>query len=199
MSTISPAATRTIAAALAEKGIKMIDAPVSGGSEGAEKGTLTIMIGGDAQDVAQVQPVLAAMGKTITHIGPIGSGQVTKAINQVIIAATYLGVAEGVALGLKAGVNMQKVLAALGGGAAASWVLSNRSQNMIDNTYPLGFRARLHRKDLGIALDTAGDLGVFLPAAALVAQMENALVAGGCGDEDMSALARIIREQSGLT
>ena len=198
MSTVSPSATRKIAVQLEEKGIKMIDAPVSGGSEGAEKGTLTIMLGGDPADVEKVRPVLETMGKTITHVGPIGSGQVTKAINQVVIAATYLGVAEGMALGIKAGLDMDKVVAALSGGAAASWVLSNRSGNMIDNTYPLGFRARLHRKDLGIALEAAREMGVFLPASALVAQIENGLIAQGLGDEDMSVMARVVREQSGI-
>jgi 3-hydroxyisobutyrate dehydrogenase len=198
MSTISPSATRHIAALLEEKGIRMVDAPVSGGSEGAEKGTLTIMLGGDAADIEKARPVLETMGKTITHIGPIGSGQVTKAINQIIIAGTYLGVAEGMALGLKAGLDMDRVVTALSGGAAASWVLDNRSENMIRNTYPLGFRARLHRKDLGIALEAARELGVFLPVSALVEQMENGLIARGFGDEDLSALARVIRDQSGI-
>ena len=198
MSTISPAATRGIAAALEEKGIKMVDGPVSGGSEGAEKGTLTIMLGGDPEDIETIRPVLETMGKTITHVGPIGSGQLTKAINQIIIAGTYLGVAEGMALGLKAGLDMDKVVAAVGGGAAASWVLANRSANMVQNTYPLGFRSRLHRKDLGIALEAAKEMGVFLPVAALVEQMENGLMAQGLGDEDMSVLARVIREQSGI-
>jgi 3-hydroxyisobutyrate dehydrogenase len=198
MSTISPSATRSIAAALEEKGIKMVDAPVSGGSEGAEKGTLTIMLGGDAADIDKARPVLETMGKTITHVGPVGSGQVTKAINQIIIAGTYLGVAEGMALGMKAGLDMETVVAALSGGAAASWVLSNRSGNMIRNTYPLGFRARLHCKDLGIALEAAREMGVFLPVSALVQQIENGLIARGHGDEDMSVLARAIREQSGI-
>ena len=198
MSTISPSATRAMAAALAEKEIKMVDAPVSGGSEGAEKGTLTIMLGGATEDVEAILPVLSAMGKTITHVGPIGSGQMTKAINQIVIAATYLGVAEGMALGLKAGLDMEKVVSALSGGAAGSWVLTNRSANMIRNNYPLGFRARLHRKDLGIALEAARELGVFLPVSALVEQVENGLIAQGFGDEDVSVLARAIREQSGI-
>ena len=168
------------------------------GSEGAEKGTLTIMLGGAAEDVETVRPVLETMGSTITHVGPIGSGQVTKAINQIIIAGTYLGVAEGMALGLKAGLDMEKVVAAVGGGAAASWVLANRSTNMVRNTYPLGFRTRLHRKDLGIALESAKEMGVYLPIAALAEQMENGLIAQGYGDEDVSALARVIRDQSGI-
>ena len=198
MSTISPAATRDMAEALAQKGIRMVDAPVSGGSEGAEKGTLTVMLGGDPADVEEIRPLLSTMGKTITHVGPIGAGQVTKAINQIVIAATYLGVAEGMALGIKAGLDMEKVVAALSGGAAASWVLENRSANMIRNTYPLGFRARLHRKDLGIALETAKQLGVFLPVSALVEQIENGLISQGLGDEDVSVLAKAIRDQSGI-
>ncbi len=198
MSTISPAATRRIAAALAAKGISMLDAPVSGGSEGAEKGSLAIMVGGDPQDLEQVLPVLECMGNTITHVGSIGAGQVTKAINQTIIAGVYLSVAEGVALGLKAGLDMDKVVEAISGGAAGSWVLTNRARNMINNTYPLGFRVKLHQKDLRIALETARSLGVTVPVAALVDQIENGIIGKGYGDEDISAVARCIREQSGI-
>jgi 3-hydroxyisobutyrate dehydrogenase len=198
MSTISPSATRRIGAELATKGIHMLDAPVSGGSEGAQKGTLTIMVGGDAADVADAMPVLWAMGKSITHVGPGGAGQMTKAINQVIIAGVYLAVAEGMTLGLKAGLDMEKVVQALAGGAAGSWVLNFRSANMIKNEYPLGFRVRLHRKDVAIAMEAARELGVFLPTTALVAQIENGLIAQGYGEEDMSAIARLIRKHSGL-
>lgn len=198
MSTVSPSATRRIGAELAKKGIRMLDAPVSGGSEGAQKGTLSIMIGGEAADVEKAMPVLSAMGKNITHVGPAGAGQLTKAINQIIISGTYLSVAEGLALGIKAGLDMPKVVKAMTGGAADSWVLSYRSGNVIKNEYPLGFRVRLHRKDLGIALEAAREMGVFLPCSALVAQIENALVAQGFGDEDVSAMARVIRKSSGL-
>ncbi len=198
MSTISPSTTRRIGEALVKKGIRMVDAPVSGGSEGAKLGTLSIMAGGDEKDFNAVLPVLKAMGKTINHIGPLGAGQITKAINQVIIAGTYLGVAEGIALGLRAGIDMEKALKALGGGAAASWVLANRSRNMIENTYPLGFRVRLHRKDLHIALELAREIGAFLPVGAYAEQMETSLLNKGYGDEDLSALARIIREESGI-
>jgi len=197
-STISPSATRRIGAELAAKGIRMLDAPVSGGSEGAQKGTLAIMVGGDAADVAKAMPVLSAMGKTITHVGPGGAGQFTKAINQVIVGGFYLAVAEGMTFGLKAGLDMEKVVQALAGGAAASWVLNHRSGNMIKNEYPLGFRVRLHRKDVAIVMETARELGVFLPATALVEQLENGLISQGYGDEDMSAMARVIRKQSGL-
>ncbi len=198
MSTISPAATRTMAAELAAKGVKMIDAPVSGGSEGAAKGTLSIMIGGQAEDVARVRPVLEAMGMNITHVGPIGSGQLTKAINQIIIAGVYLSVAEGMVLGLKAGLDMDKVIGAISGGAADSWVLNFRAGYMVANDYPLGFRVRLHHKDLGIGLAAARELGAALPVAGLVQQLENALIARGFGDEDVSALARSIRELAGI-
>jgi len=198
MSTISPTATRRMAAKLGDKGIKMLDAPVSGGSEGAQNGTLAIMVGGDAADFETALPILEAMGKTVTHVGAIGAGQFTKAINQIIITGTYLTVAEGLTLGIKAGLDMHKVIQAISGGAANSWVLQNRAMNVVDNTYPLGFRVRLHQKDLKIALDVARELGVTLPATALVAQIENGLIAQGYGDEDISALARSIRNQSGL-
>jgi 3-hydroxyisobutyrate dehydrogenase len=198
MSTISPSVARRIGAELAKKGIRFLDAPVSGGSEGAQKATLTIMVGGDAADVAKAMPVLSAMGKSITHVGPTGAGQFTKAINQVIIAGVYLAVAEGMALGLKAGLDMEKVVQALAGGAAGSWVLNFRSANMIKNEYPLGFRVRLHRKDVAIATEAARELGVFLPSTALVEQIENGLISQGYGDEDVSAIARLIRRHSGL-
>ncbi len=198
MSTISPAATRAMAEALAAKEVDMLDAPVSGGSEGAQQGTLSIMVGGDAAVFEQVKPVLAAMGKTITHIGPIGAGQTTKAINQIIVAGTYMGVAEGMVLGLKAGLDMDKVLQAVSGGAAASWGLSNRAGNMLNNDYPLGFRVKLHAKDLRIALDAARHSGAVLPVAALVEQLEAGLISRGFGDEDVSAMARVLREASGL-
>ena len=198
MSTISPTSTRQIAEALSEKGIHMIDAPVSGGSEGAQKGILAIMVGGETEDVQRAMPVLEAMGKTITHVGGIGSGQITKAINQVILAGTYMGVAEGMVLGMKAGLDMEKVIQAISGGAAGSWVLSNRADNMVNNEYPLGFRVRLHHKDLRIALEAARDLEIALPVTAVVDQIENGLVGRGYGDEDVSAMARALREVSGI-
>ena len=173
MSTISPAATRQMAEELGKKGIKMLDAPVSGGPEGANQGTLAIMVGGDPDDFDKALPILDIMGKTVTHVGPIGAGQITKAINQIIISGTYLTVAEGLTLGIKAGLDMEKVIAAISGGAASSWVLHNRGVNVVNNTYPLGFRVRLHHKDLKIALDTARELEVTVPATALVAQIEN--------------------------
>ena len=198
MSTISPNATRTMAAQLAAQQIAMLDAPVSGGSEGAKNGTLSIMVGGDGDDLAKAMPVLQAMGQTITHVGPIGAGQTTKAINQIVVAGTYWAVAEGLALGLKAELDMEKVVQAVGSGAAGSWAFTHRSDNMLNNTYPLGFRMRLHRKDLLIALDAARELGLPLPMAAYVEQVESGLIAQGFGDEDMSAIARSVREMGGM-
>ena len=198
MSTISPEVTRRIATALAAKDVQMLDAPVSGGSEGAQKGTLSIMVGGAAADVERAMPVLSAMGSTITHVGAIGAGQITKAINQIIVAGTYWSVAEGMSLGLKAGLDMNQVVQAVGSGAAGSWGLTNRSGNMIDNNYPLGFRVRLHQKDLNIALETARELGLPLPMAAYVEQVETGLIARGYGDEDISAIARTVREMGGI-
>jgi len=198
MSTISPATTRRLAAALAQRGVQMLDAPVSGGSEGARNGTLSIMVGGDAVALERVRPVLEHLGRTITHVGPVGSGQVAKAVNQVIIAGTYAAVAEGMALAMAAGIDTDAALTALGGGAAGSWVLANRARNMLAGDYPLGFRTRLHRKDLGIALASARELGVSMPVAAYVEQVETSLVARGFGDEDVSNVARVVREQAGL-
>ncbi len=198
MSTISPSSTRDFAARLAARGVAMLDAPVSGGSEGAKHGTLTIFVGGDADDLARARPVLEAMGSTITHMGPIGSGQAVKAVNQVILAGAYLGVAEGIVLAIKAGLDVEQAVAALSGGAAQSWVLANRSGRMIENDYPLGFRVALHRKDLGIALQLARETGASLPIAALCEQLEAGLIGRGHADDDMSAVARAIRELSGL-
>ncbi len=197
-STISPSATRGFGERLAEQGIRMIDAPVSGGSEGAQKATLTIFLGGEAADVERGRPVLEAMGKTITHLGPLGSGQAAKAVNQVILAGGYLGVAEGIVLAIKAGLDPEQLVQALSGGAARSWVLENRSARMIANDYPLGFKTALHRKDLGIALQLAQEVGAALPVSALCAQVETGLIAQGHGDEDMSSVARTVRALSGL-
>ncbi|MCA1839244.1 MAG: NAD(P)-dependent oxidoreductase [Actinomycetota bacterium] len=192
MSTIDPGATAQMSKRLSLKGISLVDAPVSGGSEGAAAGTLSIMAGGDEAAFQRVLPVFEVLGSRITYIGPSGSGQLAKAINQVIIAGTFQSVAEGMKLGMANGLDMNKVIEALGGGAAASWVLSNRSQRMVANEYPLGFKLRLHRKDLSIALATAEGVGLDLPIAKKVAAIEDALISQGFGDEDMSALARAI-------
>jgi 3-hydroxyisobutyrate dehydrogenase len=197
-STIDPTASRGFAARLAAQGIGFVDAPVTGGSEGARNATLAILVGGESADVERARPVLAAIGRTITHFGPVGAGQAAKAVNQVILAGTYLGVAEGMVLALKAGLDPEQVVAALSTGAAQSWVLANRSGRMLANEYPLGFRVALHLKDLGMALSMARETGAALPVAALAAQLESGLVAQGHADDDMSALARSIRSLSGL-
>jgi 3-hydroxyisobutyrate dehydrogenase len=197
-STISPSATRDFAARLRERGADLVDAPVSGGSEGARNATLTIFVGGEDTSVERVRPVLETLGRTITHFGPVGSGQAVKAVNQVVIAGVYLAVAEGLVLAVKAGLDPERVVGALGGGVAGSWILQNRSGRMIANDYPLGFRISLHLKDLGIALGLAREVGAALPVAGLAQQLENGLVGRGYGDEDNSDLARAIRELSGL-
>ena len=197
-STIAPGATRTFAERLAQTGVRLVDAPVSGGSEGAQNATLTIFVGGESPDVERARPILEALGKTITHVGPIGSGQAVKAVNQVILAGAYLGVAEGIVLAMKAGLDVEQVVGALGGGAAQSWVLANRSGRMIANDYPLGFKVALHRKDLRIALDLARELGAELPVASLAATLEDDLIQHDHADDDMSAVARAIREKAGL-
>jgi 3-hydroxyisobutyrate dehydrogenase len=197
-STIAPGATRAFAARLAAEGVRLVDAPVSGGSEGARNATLSIFVGGDPPDVERARPILAALGTTITHVGAVGSGQAVKAVNQVILAGTYLGVAEGLMLALKAGLDPDQVVGALGGGAAQSWVLANRSGRMLANDYPLGFKLALHRKDLAIALELAAETGTDLPVSALCAGLEDELIVAGHADEDMSAVARAIRTRSGL-
>ena len=149
-------------------------------------------------DVARAMPVLEAMGSSITHMGPSGAGQATKAVNQVILSGVYLGVAEGMVLAMKSGLDAEKVAGALAGGAAGSWILDNRSGRMIDNEYPLGFRIALHLKDLHIALEMAREVGAALPVSAMASQIEAGLVARGYGDEDNSALARAVRDWSGM-
>ncbi len=197
-STIDPSATRGFAARLARQGIGFVDAPVTGGSEGARNATLAILVGGEPADVERARPILEAIGRTVTYFGPVGAGQAAKAVNQVILAGTYIGVAEGMVLAIKAGLDPEQVVAALSTGAAQSWVLANRSGRMLANDYPLGFRVALHLKDLGIALAMARETGATLPVASLVAKLEADLVADGHADDDMSALARTIRSLSGL-
>jgi 3-hydroxyisobutyrate dehydrogenase len=192
-STIAPGATRDMAARLAARGVEFADAPVSGGSEGAQKATLTIFVGAAPAVFERARPILEVIGKTITHVGPVGSGQAVKAVNQVILAGAYLGVAEGIVLAIKAGLNVEQVVGALSGGAAQSWVLANRSGRMLANDYPLGFKVELHLKDLGIALGLATESGMELPLAAMCAEIERGLVAAGHGADDMSAVARRIR------
>ncbi|MXY24537.1 MAG: NAD(P)-dependent oxidoreductase [Acidobacteria bacterium] len=197
-SSIAPAATRRIADQFREKGIGYVDAPVSGGSEGAIKGTLTIMCGGSEEDFARAEPVLQIIGAKVTRIGPVGCGQIAKVANQVAITGTFMALAEALTLAYRAGANPERVVEAIGGGVAGSWILNNRSDKMLNDKYPLGFRTRLHRKDLGIALETAREFQVPLPIASLVATIEDALIAQGYGDEDMSNLARFVRQGAGV-
>src|SRR5436190_6446196 len=196
-STVSPSATADIAARLGEDGIGVVDAPVSGGSEGGEKGTLTIFCGGSDEDFARAEPILNAFGSRITHLGPSGAGQTAKAVNQVMIAGTYASVGEGIALAQAAGLPIPELLEALSAGAAASWVLTNRAGNMVEDAYPLGFKLALHRKDLGIALDEAARAGLPLAVSEAVAAQEDELMAAGHGDEDVSAVARIPKRTTG--
>jgi 3-hydroxyisobutyrate dehydrogenase len=197
-STISPTRAVDFADRLKAQCVAMLDAPVSGGSEGARLATLTILVGGDVADFERASDVLSSVGSTISHLGPLGAGQWAKAVNQVILAGTYLGVAEGVTLAIKAGLDARKIMEALGGGAAGSWVLENRSGRMIDDDYPIGFKIELHRKDLGIGLELARDVGAVLPVSALAATFEDGIIAEGHGSDDNSALARSIRTLSGL-
>lgn len=192
MSTISPDATRDFAERLAADGLRLVDAPVSGGSEGAAHGSLTIMVGGAREDVDRVRPVLEAVGSRITHVGASGAGQATKAVNQVVVGGIYQAVAEGMALGQASGLDMDKVLEAIGAGACRSWVLEHRASNMLEGRYPLGFRLALHLKDLGIALDAAERSGLTLPLAEMLAATERRLADAGHGDEDVSAIARAL-------
>ena len=197
-SSIEPEATRRVAEQFRAKGIGYVDAPLSGGSEGAINGTLTVMCGGSEEDFERARPVLQVIGSKITRIGPVGCGQIAKVANQVVIAGTYMALGEALTLAFRAGADPEKVVEAIGGGVAGSWILNNRSEKMLKDDYPLGFRLRLHRKDLGIALDTAREFGVPLAVASLVATIEDSLIAQGYGDEDMSNLARFVRKGAGL-
>ncbi|WP_174875683.1 NAD(P)-dependent oxidoreductase [Vogesella oryzae] len=192
MSTISPLGARDIATRLAAKGIDFLDCPVSGGEVGAINGTLTIMVGGQADALTKVRPALKAMGKTITHIGDSGAGQVAKACNQIAVGVGIAAVAEVMKLAKACGVNPAPVREALLGGFAASRVLDVHGQRMIDDNYAPGFKAKLHQKDMGIVLDTARSLGIRLPEAERVAGLIGELVAEGEGELDSSAIARLI-------
>ena len=192
-STIAPATARHIAVELAERGAGAVDAPVSGGSEGARKGQLTAFVGGEDAHVAVAHPALEAFCRSITHLGGPGSGQAGKAVNQVLISGTYAALGEGLALGEKEGLPLEALVAALGGGAAGSWILENRSGNVIRGAYPLGFKMSLHLKDLRIALAEADRLGLPMEVTRLVAEHAQRLVDSGHGDEDSSSLARVAR------
>ena len=196
MSTISAAASRRFADALNEGGVGFLDAPVSGGTEGAEAGTLTIFVGGDRDDFERAQPVLERLGSKVTHFGPTGAGQTVKAVNQVIVASTFLGVAEGIALTKSAGLDPEMAIDAISQGLASSWILENRGPRMIARDYPLGFKLALHRKDLRIALEQAADLHLDLPGTKLVATIEDELMSE-YGDQDMSSIFEAVQPQGG--
>lgn len=197
-STISPQATRDFAATLNEKGIHMVDAPVSGGSEGAARGTLTIMVGGADEDVERAKPVLQAMGKTITHIGEIGSGQVVKAVNQVLVVGNCLAMCEALLLAQAGGVDLQKTFDAISQGAAGSWMFTNRAPQIIRRDWRPGFTIALQQKDLRLVLDAADELGVPLPGTSLIFQLYRTLEARNLGLEGNHALVKALEYLSGI-
>jgi 3-hydroxyisobutyrate dehydrogenase-like beta-hydroxyacid dehydrogenase len=192
-STVSPTVERRIAEALAGRGADVLDCPVSGGSEGAIKGTLTMFVGGEAAALDRARPVLETFAKSITPMGPVGSGQAAKAVNQIFLAGAYAGLGEALVFGQRYGLPMEALVQALQGGAADAWVIRNRSGNVIGSQYPLGFRLWMHLKDIRIALDEARQLGVDMPVTDLFAQLEQRIVEAGYGDEDVSAYARVPR------
>ena len=198
MSTISPIATRAMAAALAEKGIDMLDAPVSGGEVGAINGSLSIMVGGKPAVFERVRPLFEAMGKNIVLTGDNGAGQVTKACNQIVVAVNIQAVAEALTFARRNGVDAAKVRDALLGGFAASRVLEVHGKRMLDNDFKPGFKAKLHQKDMYIVADSVRQLGLGLPAAALVTQQMNALIGGGDGELDSSAMIMILERAAKL-
>jgi len=192
MSTIDPSVSRRLADAGRERGVAVLDAPVSGGDVGAKQGTLSIMVGGEAGDFARAEPVFAALGKTIVHVGPHGAGQVVKACNQIVVAITYAAVSEALVLGSKAGVDPARILDVLSGGLAANRIMEVRRRNLLEHDFTPGFKIDLHHKDLTIALDAGGENGVPLPLTATVQQMFRILRANGQGSDDHSALLTLI-------
>jgi 3-hydroxyisobutyrate dehydrogenase len=198
MSTISPQATEAIAAKLAEKDIHFLDAPVSGGSEGAARGTLSIMVGGDAADVERAMPVFQAMGKTITHVGGTGAGQTVKLVNQILVVGNMLAAAEALLFAQAGGVDLEKALAAVVGGAAGSWMLSNRGPQVLKRDWRPGFTIDLQQKDVRLVLTAADKLGVPLPGTALIFQLYRTLQAQGLGAEGNHALIKALEHLAGF-
>jgi 2-hydroxy-3-oxopropionate reductase len=199
-STIAPAIARRLAARTKELGSQMLDAPVSGGEIGAIDGTLTFMVGGDAAALESVRTVLNAMGKPdrIVHVGESGAGQICKACNQIVLGGTMSAVAEAIALSRKAGVDPMKVRAALMGGFAQSRVLEVHGERMITGNWKPGFKAKLYKKDLGIAANTLAENGVPAMTTAIVQQLVNAQIAAGEGEEDYSGIAKAIFKMANL-
>ncbi len=192
-STISPSKAKLIAKKLAKKKVTYIDAPVSGGTEGAKAGTLTIFLGGNTKDLKKVSIILNSIAKNIYSFGQVGKGQEVKAINQILVAGSYAALAEAISLGQSLSLPMDLVVEALTKGAANSWALENRSKAMIEDSYPLGFKLKLHHKDLCIALQTAQELGIKLPITMQVKELEEELIGKGYQDEDLSVLRRSIK------
>ena len=179
-----------MATRLAERNVHYIDTPVTGGTEGAKAGTLTVLCGGETNALEQARPLLEVIGGSIHHFGPVGSGQQVKAVNQVLVAGSYAAVAEAITLGQHLQLPMEQVVAALIGGAAGSWALQHRSAAMLTDQYPLGFKLALHHKDLKIALAAAKEQQLELPLTQLVLDQESELMHQGLGNADVSALRR---------
>lgn len=196
-STISPAVARTVGEAFAAKGVAMLDAPVSGGDVGAKAGTLAIMVGGETEAVERARPVLEAMGKTIVHVGPAGSGQVVKLCNQVAGGLNLLAMSEAITLARRAGVDPAKMLEVVSAGAAGSWMLSNLGPRAINGDFAAGFMVELQQKDLGLVLETAAQTHTSLPGTALVQQLFRTLEARGRGKDGTQALVDALRELNG--
>ena len=197
MSTIRPDVAREVAEASAARGVAMLDAPVSGGEAGAEEGTLSIMVGGEAADVERARPVLSAMGKTVVHVGPAGAGQTVKAANQLIVAGNLQLLAEAIVFLEAHGVETGPAVEVLAGGLAGSTVIDRKASSMLAREFAPGFRLSLHHKDLGIVADAAREAGVVTPLGAVVTQLVASMVARGDGSLDHSGLLRLVEELSG--
>ena len=196
-STIKPAAARKIAAALRAKGVQCLDAPVSGGDIGARQGTLTVMVGGPAEALERALPVLQAMGKTITHVGEAGAGQIAKAANQIMVAAQMVAMGELLIFAKKAGADPQKVVEAIKSGAAQCWSLDVKTPRLFAGNRQPGFKAYMQAKDLGIILETAREYHIPLPSAAVDAQLFNAMLEMGMASLDNSAVIGVIEALAG--
>ena len=194
--TASATVARELSAKAAERGIAFLDAPVSGGQAGAENGALTVMVGGDAAAFAKAEPLMSCYGAKVTHMGPSGSGQLTKMVNQICIAGLVQGLSEAVNFGQNAGLDMDKVLDVISGGAAQSWQMVNRGHTMAKDEFDFGFALDWMRKDLRICFEEASQNGSPLPVTALVAQYYAMLSERGFGRNDTSALIKLLRNQS---
>jgi 2-hydroxy-3-oxopropionate reductase len=198
MSTISPIVSQKVGAALAGKGAKMLDAPVSGGEKGAIDAALSIMVGGEASVFQQVLPVFQAMGKTITHLGALGAGGFTKLANQIIVAVNLTALAEALTLAAKAGLDIELTLKALGGGLAGSRCLDQKTPNYLAHEFKPGFKIDLHFKDLGLIAEAARALGVPLPATAVVQELFSAARVKGRGGLDHSGIVTVLEDLAGV-